>query len=127
MLLDIDHFKQVNDSYSHSIGDEILKLVATEINSHCRADDTVARWGGEEFAILLPNTTVKTAHEICERMRHAIMQIDCTVFAANLRITVSMGIAEFAGEAHYDKLLSRSDGALYKAKQNGRNRVDIAV
>lgn len=127
VLLDIDHFKQVNDSYSHSIGDEILKLVAAEISSHCRADDTVARWGGEEFAILLPDTSVKAAHEICERMRHAIMQIDCAVFAANLRITVSMGIAEFAGEAHYDKLLSRSDSALYKAKQNGRNRVDVAV
>ncbi|MCS4305971.1 diguanylate cyclase (GGDEF)-like protein [Rheinheimera pacifica] len=127
VLLDIDHFKQVNDSYSHSIGDEILKLVAAEISNHCRADDTVARWGGEEFAILLPNTTVKVAQDICERMRQAIMQIDCAVFAAKLRITVSMGIAEFAGEAHYDKLLSRSDSALYKAKQNGRNRVDIAV
>ncbi|PKM19048.1 MAG: GGDEF domain-containing protein [Gammaproteobacteria bacterium HGW-Gammaproteobacteria-15] len=127
VLLDIDHFKQVNDSYSHSIGDEILKLVAAEISSHCRTDDTVARWGGEEFAILLPNTTVKVAQDICERMRQAIMQIDCAVFASSLRITVSMGIAEFAGEAHYDKLLSRSDSALYRAKQNGRNRIDIAV
>ncbi len=127
VLLDIDHFKQVNDTYSHSAGDEILKLVATEISSHCRTDDTVARWGGEEFAILLPNTTVPVAQEICERIRQAIMHTECLAFAPGLKLTVSMGIAEFAGEAQHDKLLSRSDSALYQAKQQGRNRIDVAL
>lgn len=127
VLLDIDHFKSVNDAYSHSIGDEVLKLVADMIRSHCREEDTVARWGGEEFALLLPDTSVQTAADICERIRRAIMQIDCTAFASDLHITVSMGIAGFAGETQHDKLLSRSDSALYRAKQNGRNRVDVAV
>lgn len=127
VLLDIDHFKQVNDNFSHSIGDQILKLVAAEISSHCREDDTVSRWGGEEFALLLPNTNVVVAQDICERIRKAVMQIDCSAFAANLHISISMGIAQFAGEVPHDKLLLRSDSALYMAKQSGRNRVDVAL
>jgi len=127
VLLDIDHFKLVNDTFSHSIGDEVLKLVAATICRHCREEDTVARWGGEEFAVLLPNTSVYAAEDICERIRLAIMQTDCSVLAADLHITVSMGIAGFAGETQHDKLLSRSDSALYRAKQSGRNRIDIAV
>lgn len=126
VLLDIDHFKLVNDTFSHSIGDEILKLVARVICGLCRANDTVARWGGEEFAILLPDTDLKAAAEICERIRLAVMQIDCAEFSADLRITASMGIACYAGEVHHDKLLSRSDAALYCAKQDGRNRINIA-
>ena len=126
-LMDIDHFKLVNDTYSHSVGDEILKQVAKVISVHCREDDTVARWGGEEFAILLPNTTALMAREICERVRKAVMQIDCSTLAPGLKLTISMGIAEFAGEDKHEKLLSRSDSALYKAKQSGRNRVDIAI
>lgn len=127
VLLDIDHFKRVNDNYSHSVGDQILKLVATEISRHCRQDDTVARWGGEEFALLLPNTALADAKDICERIRLAIEKIDCSAFAANLHISISMGIAQYAGEAAHDKLLTRSDSALYQAKQNGRNRINVAV
>ena len=127
VLLDIDHFKRVNDRYSHSVGDQILKLVADEISRHCRTDDTVARWGGEEFALLLPNTNVEIAKEICERIRRAVQAIDCSAFAADLHISISMGIAEYADEVVHDKLLSRADSALYQAKESGRNRVDIAV
>ena len=127
VLLDIDHFKQVNDSYSHSVGDEVLKLVATIISSHCRAEDTVARWGGEEFALLLPNTTTEAARDICERIREAVMLADCSLVAPGLNLTISMGVAEYAGETQHDKLLSRSDSALYQAKQRGRNRIDFAL
>lgn len=127
VLLDIDHFKRVNDTYSHSVGDQILKLVATEISQHCRQDDTVARWGGEEFAVLLPNTALADARDICERIRLAIDKIDCSAFAANLHISISMGIAQYAGETAHDKLLVRSDNALYQAKQNGRNRIEVAA
>lgn len=126
VLVDIDHFKRVNDRYSHSVGDQILKLVATEISQHCRQDDTVARWGGEEFAVLLPNTALADARDICERIRLAIEKIDCSAFAANLHISISMGIAQYAGETAHDKLLVRSDNALYQAKQNGRNRIEVA-
>ena len=127
VLLDIDHFKQVNDRYNHSVGDEVLKLVASLISAHCREDDTVSRWGGEEFAVLLPNTTALVAQDICERIREAIMLADCSAVAPGLHLTISMGIAEFAGEAQHEKLLSRSDAALYQAKKHGRNRIDIAL
>ena len=127
VLVDIDHFKRVNDRYSHSVGDQILKLVATEVSQHCRQDDTVARWGGEEFALLLPNTVLTEAKDFCERIRMAIEKIDCSAFAANLHISISMGIAQYADEAAHDKLLVRSDNALYKAKQNGRNRIEVAA
>lgn len=127
VLLDIDHFKHVNDTYNHSIGDEILKLVANLISSHCREDDTVARWGGEEFALLLPNTSALVARDICERIRQAMMLTDCSAVAPGLKLTISMGIAEYAGEAQHERLLSRSDSALYQAKKHGRNRIDIAL
>lgn len=126
VLLDIDHFKQVNDRFSHSVGDEILKIVARVICRLCRTNDTVARWGGEEFAILLPDTRLAEAAEISERIRLAVMKIDCSEFSANLHITASMGICEYSTEIQHDKLLSRADAALYSAKQQGRNRVAIA-
>lgn len=127
VLLDIDHFKQVNDIYSHSIGDKVLQLVAKQITLYCREEDTVARWGGEEFAILLPHTGVQQTLEICERIRLAVMRIDCSDFATALHITVSCGVAEFGDDQLHDKLLSRSDTALYQAKQSGRNRVEVAL
>jgi hypothetical protein len=88
---------------------------------------TWERWGGEEFAVLLPNTTALVARDICERIREAIMLADCSAVAPGLNLTISMGIAEFAGETQYEKLLSRSDSALYQAKKHGRNRIDIAL
>ncbi|MGI5308447.1 ligand-binding sensor domain-containing diguanylate cyclase [Rheinheimera sp. WS51] len=126
VLLDIDYFKLVNDQYSHSVGDQVLVLVAAEINQYCREEDTVARWGGEEFAILLPQTKLTDAVVLCERIRLAIMQIDCSDIAENLQVTISLGVAEYIQNQPYDKLLSRCDTALYKAKQNGRNRVEVS-
>lgn len=127
VLLDIDHFKQVNDLYNHSIGDQVLKLVANKISQFCREADTVARWGGEEFAILLPETALQDAIALCERIRLAIMQIDFSAVAAELQVTISLGVAEYIQLQPHDKLLSRCDTALYQAKQNGRNRLEIAI
>ncbi|WNO60479.1 diguanylate cyclase [Rheinheimera sp. MMS21-TC3] len=126
VLLDIDYFKLVNDQYSHSVGDQVLVLVAAEINQYCREVDTVARWGGEEFAILLPQTKLTDAVALCERIRLAIMQIDCSDIAENLQVTISLGVAEYRQNQPYNKLLSSCDTALYKAKQNGRNRVEVS-
>ncbi|MDX3773172.1 diguanylate cyclase [Chromatiaceae bacterium AAb-1] len=122
-LLDIDHFKLVNDNWSHTIGDEVLKCVAREIKLHCRQTDTVARWGGEEFAILLPETSLAQAAEMSERLREAIAAIDCTAVACQLKVTVSIGVAEHTGTLHTRQLLSKADEALYKAKQAGRDQV----
>lgn len=126
VLLDVDHFKQVNDTFSHSIGDKVLQKVAVAIRRYCREDDTVARWGGEEFAVLLPNTTTQVAAEICERMRQAVAQLDFSEFSPNLHITISIGIARYADGMQHDKLLSHSDMALYQAKQGGRNKIVVA-
>jgi diguanylate cyclase (GGDEF)-like protein len=125
VLLDIDYFKQVNDRYNHSIGDLVLKLVASTISQFCREGDTVARWGGEEFAILLPETAIEDAVALCERIRLAIMQIDCSAVANDLKVTISLGVAEYNPLQPHDKLLSQCDTALYQAKQNGRNRVEV--
>lgn len=125
VLLDIDYFKLVNDQYSHSVGDQVLVLVAAKISQYCREVDTVARWGGEEFAILLPQTKLSDAVALCERIRLAIMQIDCSAIAENLQVTISLGVAEYGQNQPYDKLLASCDTALYKAKQNGRNRVEV--
>lgn len=125
LLIDIDHFKEVNDNWSHTVGDEILKRVALEVRRHCRQIDTPARWGGEEFAVLLPETSLPQAAEIAERLRHTIAVTDYSAIAESLQVTISIGVAEYSGTLHIRQLLSKADEALYKAKQAGRNRVVI--
>ncbi|MDC8829879.1 diguanylate cyclase [Alteromonas gilva] len=125
-LLDIDHFKQVNDFYTHAVGDEILKLVAHEIDRHCRQADTLARWGGEEFALLLPDSGIPDVKDISERIRAAVAGIDCSALGPNLQVTISIGAAQYIGGEPLERLLSRTDALLYKAKQNGRNRIEVA-
>ena len=122
-LLDIDHFKQINDTFNHSIGDRVLKLVADTISLHCREEDLVARWGGEEFAILLPNCDNEAAQDICERIRQAVSKTDCSAIAPNISLTISIGITAYQSEDTFDKLISRADKALYAAKEAGRNRL----
>ncbi len=122
-VVDIDHFKAINDRWSHAAGDEALKAVAHTLRETARASDTVARWGGEEFALLLPDTELDAALALCERLRLAVQAIDCVGFAPGLRLSVSIGLAGDAGFGHHERLLSRADAALYRAKQEGRNRV----
>jgi diguanylate cyclase (GGDEF)-like protein len=122
MLLDVDHFKSYNDQYGHPAGDEALKLVGNVIRETLRGADVAARFGGEEFSILLPQTTAEEALVIAERLRH---NIEHTRFP-HRAVTSSIGVASCSAElcASAD-LVSAADQALYEAKSQGRNRVRV--
>lgn len=122
-LLDIDHFKRINDDWSHSVGDQALCAIAVLMREHTRGIDTVSRWGGEEFALLFPDTTLEEATQACERLRERIAATDFGHIAPGLRMTASLGVAALHENEDRDRLLSRADHALYRAKQEGRNRV----
>ncbi|MCC5825701.1 ligand-binding sensor domain-containing diguanylate cyclase [Alkalimonas sp.] len=125
-LIDIDFFKQVNDRWSHSVGDEVLIRVGRSLQQQCRNTDTVSRWGGEEFALLLPETGLPEVLQLCERLRSQISQLDFSDIASDLRITVSIGVAECQDSTKADRLLGLADKALYQAKAKGRNQVCVS-
>jgi diguanylate cyclase (GGDEF)-like protein len=122
LILDLDHFKQVNDTFGHDAGDAVLKTTTNIVSSVLRRIDIFARYGGEEFIIALPETTLAGAAALAEKIRSAVEQ---HLFPAAGRITISIGAAEFAGN-ETDALVKRADEALYAAKRNGRNRVELA-
>ncbi|PWB69457.1 MAG: GGDEF domain-containing protein [Anaerolineales bacterium] len=126
-ILDIDHFKKVNDTYGHTTGDETLRNVAARLREQIRHPDTIGRYGGEEFLIVLPNSELKAASEqasrLCQRVR--AMQVEANEHV--LSVTVSIGVAQYRiGEENWDQLLNRADAALYRAKNNGRDRWVVA-
>jgi diguanylate cyclase (GGDEF)-like protein len=122
LLLDLDHFKTVNDRYGHDAGDAVLKNVAQLLRSRLRASDLVGRFGGEEFIILLPQTRLNEAAELAEELRQAVAE-SATVFEAQeIPMAVSIGVVE-AEEESLDALISRADDRLYASKRSGRNRV----
>jgi len=128
VMLDIDHFKRVNDRYGHLTGDEVLEKIAALIRRNIRDTDTVGRYGGEEFIIILPQTNLSSAWGVAERLRTIIEKAEMkdpagTVFA----ITVSQGLAGWERDEDATSLISRADEALYKAKEKGRNRVQILL
>lgn len=129
LMIDIDHFKRVNDSRGHSVGDVVLQGVARVLSSALREVDVVGRVGGEEIAVLLPEADRAGAAFTAERLRRAVA--DASFAPAEgppLRVTVSIGVAELAGRpANLDMLLSEADAALYEAKSRGRNRVSVAA
>ena len=128
ITLDIDHFKKVNDRYGHLTGDEVLEEVATLIRRNIRDTDTVGRYGGEEFIIILPRTTLASAWVVAERLRTIIEQVEMKDSAGNVfAITVSQGLAGWERGEDTSSLISRADEALYKAKEKGRNRVQIVL
>jgi diguanylate cyclase (GGDEF)-like protein len=123
MLIDIDHFKQVNDTWGHAAGDAVLKAVALALEDACRAADGVARVGGEEFMVLMPETLPQGARIVAEKVRKAIAAIT----DAPALVTVSIGLVSHAeGYVDAEAVLRDADGALYAAKQGGRNRVVVA-
>lgn len=124
LLLDIDHFKRVNDTYGHSRGDHVLRLVAAHCRGMLRAPDFVGRLGGEEFAIMLPQTGLDSATEIAERLRISLSQQDVSIEQDSLHVTVSIGVAECLPDDNIDECLRRADLAMYEAKRKGRNRVE---
>ena len=125
LMLDIDHFKRVNDTYGHAVGDEVLKAYTRVLEGNLRSVDLLGRLGGEEFAAVLPESDAKAAGFTAERLRAAVEALDFTLEDGTpLRITTSVGIAIVAnGEETLDNLLARADAALYTAKRDGRNKV----
>lgn len=123
MLMDIDLFKSVNDNYGHHVGDELIVLVAGTLREQSRKVDTLARWGGEEYLVLLPETTEKEALQTANRIRQAIAATSINTDQVVVQATISVGVATMRGAESIDRLLQRSDEALYRAKSSGRNRV----
>lgn len=123
IFLDLDHFKSINDSHGHAVGDDVLRGVAKTLLSEVRDSDIVSRWGGEEFAILTPETSLKDALSLAERLRQALNEHH---YAAVGRITASFGVAAFDPDEVERDFVRRVDEALYKAKVGGRNRVQQA-
>lgn len=119
VILDIDHFKRVNDQHGHLTGDKVLRSVAVAISNAARETDFVARYGGEEFVVVMPQTDLAAASIFCERLRIAIEESPLM----NLRLTVSGGLAQALDGEDSQSLLSRADSALYAAKAAGRNRM----
>ncbi|SEK74123.1 diguanylate cyclase (GGDEF) domain-containing protein [Colwellia chukchiensis] len=127
VMLDLDHFKLLNDTHGHQGGDKVLIETAKAINELLRMGDLFGRYGGEEFAVILPNTELSGAEEVAERIRQTIALKAVDYQGQNIGITVSLGVAVLAQQdKRYEDLISRADNALYKAKFSGRNRVSLA-
>lgn len=127
LMLDIDHFKTFNDKFGHLVGDEVLKIVARELMNAVKGRDVVARFGGEEFAVLLPSTTLQGALVVAENLRHSIASRELThkdTKESYGSITISVGAGQFHhGKDSSQTLIKRTDEALYRSKKGGRNRV----
>jgi two-component system cell cycle response regulator len=126
LIMDIDHFKAVNDTHGHDIGDEVLREFANRISANIRGIDLACRYGGEEFVVVMPDTDVDFAYTIAERLRKSVetTPIEISRAPGALNVTISIGIAASAGgDDNAEKLLHRADQALYRAKREGRNRV----
>jgi diguanylate cyclase (GGDEF)-like protein len=123
MILDLDHFKQVNDNHGHDVGDRVLREVASCLKDMTRYHDVVARLGGEEFAVVAPNMTEDQLMKFAERIRKAISNLAVVSGNVRLKVTSSVGIAVWNGRESADDFYRRADKMLYEAKRLGRNRV----
>ncbi len=130
LMCDIDHFKNINDTYGHLFGDKVIRAVAAVIRENVKGRDVAARYGGEEFVVLLPDTSLQGAEALAEQIRHAIEKgrirrgnSDETV----ARVTLSLGVARYQPGEAPTAFIERADRALYASKQNGRNRVSLAA
>jgi len=127
IVLDIDHFKKINDSYGHYTGDRILKIVTQCTNKSIRGTDILFRYGGEEFVVLLPNTDDKGAYRLAQRIRRNIEKAECDYNGEIIKLTISAGIASLAEKDSSHDLFIKADTALYVAKANGRNLVRVSA
>ena len=126
LLIDIDHFKRINDTFGHDVGDEVLREFAVRLATNVRAIDLACRLGGEEFVVIMPDTDLQAAHRVAERLRLHVSGAPFRVQGAPepLAVTVSIGVAATIGEGdHPDALIKRADAAVYDAKRSGRNQV----
>ncbi|MBU2862701.1 diguanylate cyclase [Reinekea forsetii] len=126
VMIDIDRFKQVNDQYGHSMGDRVIRALALYMRQRFRITDTIGRYGGEEFALVLPNTSADNARNLLEEVRHGFEQLVHQDGQHQIRVTFSCGIAQLQDKEEAALLSQRADLAMYKAKDAGRNRVEVA-
>jgi diguanylate cyclase (GGDEF)-like protein len=125
-MLDIDHFKNVNDTYGHAVGDQVLVVLAERCHRNLRDVDVLARFGGEEFAILLAETDLQQAAQVAERLRAHVAKEPVETQHGLLRLTISLGVAAIDENCtNLGALLARADQALYAAKRSGRNQVGM--
>ncbi len=123
IMLDIDNFKNINDSYGHAIGDGVLRELAEMLKKHCRIEDVAARIGGEEFILLLDHCDLNNCKNKAEEFRQHIEEL----MPQNIKVTASFGVTEYLVEDEvFDSFFSRADKALYNAKENGRNRIEVS-
>lgn len=122
-LIDLDHFKSINDWHSHETGDEVLRRVAVLLAGSCRETDMLARYGGEEFLVCFPGAGVMEAADICEQLRRAVEAADWSALGPDVRVTLSAGVAGMQTGLSRSVLLNKADARLYRAKHEGRNRV----
>jgi diguanylate cyclase len=127
VLLDIDHFKNINDAHGHDVGDTVLRMIGQVLRNSLRTSDFAARYGGEEFVVLLPETDLTAAAELAERLRKHVEAADLRADSAVLHVTASFGVAAFPTSVRdANTLVKTADEMLYKAKESGRNRVEVA-
>jgi len=122
-LVDLDHFKRINDDFSHDTGDQVLRLISGVLAERCRDTDVVARYGGEEFLLCFPGTSVATARDLCEQLRISVASLDWSMMAPGAVVTMSAGVAGIRRGMNRRALLGEADVRLYEAKLAGRNRV----
>jgi len=126
LMFDVDHFKVVNDSHGHQVGDDVLKMIACRVRELLRSSDMAARYGGEEFTLVLPNTDLEGARQLAERLRGSIAQQAMEFEGFTVAVTVTIGVSELrADTANHEVLLNEADKALYRGKGEGRNRVVV--
>jgi diguanylate cyclase (GGDEF)-like protein len=126
VLADLDEFKEVNDVRGHAVGDEVLRIFAAVLRETLRESDVAGRWGGEEFLLLLPGADEEGAAQLAERVRISLAA-RAIPSVPGLRVTASFGVAEYAGETNTEQLVEAADGALYRAKRAGKDRVERAA
>ncbi len=126
LMTDIDHFKNFNDSFGHLTGDQVLRLVAMSVKQNVKGQDTASRYGGEEFAVILPNTVLRSAITVADHIRRAVMTKELMKRSTGEhlgRVTISVGVATWRKNDTVQSLIERTDACLYAAKRHGRNRV----
>jgi diguanylate cyclase (GGDEF)-like protein len=126
-LADVDHFKGINDRFSHAVGDEVLRCVGEILRAQCRLGDLAGRYGGEEFMLVFRHLEIAGAAEICERVRRAVEAWDWKSIHPHLRVTLSMGLASSASFDDAQGVLDAADHWLYEAKHHGRNQIQPLV
>ena len=127
LMVDVDHFKNVNDLFGHSVGDRVLKRIAGILKDACRVTDVVCRWGGDEFVIMLPNCSQEDATSVAESMRGSVEAKSSSDWRSGCTVSIGLAAMLVTSEGEVNMLLERADSALYQSKRNGKNRITVGT